>query len=425
MPDAMIHYEYTLCEIPKLMSAFCPPGKYLLLSNRMPDQPTNRVEVIDVVRGLVMVLMTLDHTRDYFGNHDIDALDVSATTPALFFSRWITHLCAPAFVFLAGSSVSMLSRKLDSGHLTNFLIGRGLILIVFEQTLLRCFGWYFNFDYHYMSANVLFGIGGSLILLNLFTRFPERFQLPFSLLVILLPTFLTVVPYFTTHATGAFWQIVLLGGNIEFLPGYNFYVSYPLIPWFGIMSLGYSLAGQFLQSQNSAIWIYWSLSFLVLFIVMRFIGLGNPVAWQQHEITWRSVIDFINLEKYPPSLLFTLLTLSIAFLMFGLLSSVTGSAAKFFGILGKAPLFYYATHITLIHLTALVVALIRYGHAEWLYVGPGIFWDVTLPGHPVDYGLPLPVVYGITVLVVSSLYQACRWYSVLKGSNYNTWLKYF
>ena len=378
----------------------------------MAQPSTNRIEVIDMARGLVMVLMTLDHTRDYFGNHDIDALDVSATTPALFFSRWITHLCAPTFVFLAGSSASMLSRKLDASRLSKHLITRGIMLIVLEQTLLRCFGWYFNFDYHYMSANVLFGIGGSMILLSLFTRLPEKLQLPVSLVLMFLPTLLAYTP-----GTGIVWQIILSGGNIEFLPGYNFYVSYPILPWFGIMTVGYALGGQFRSTQSRMTWLYWALTFTVLFVVLRVVGFGNPNPWQNHENTWRTVIDFINLEKYPPSLQFTLLTLSFTFVFFALLPKVTGGAEKLLSTLGKTPLLYYVAHISLIHLAALVVAFIRYGHAEWLYNGPGIFWDVTLPGHPGDYGLSLPWVYLITMLVVGALYFPCAWYSRLRSRN--------
>lgn len=372
-----------------------------------------------MARGLVMVLMTLDHTRDYFGNHDTDALDVSITTPALFFSRWITHLCAPTFVFLAGSSVSLLSRKLDAHRLTNFLISRGLILIVFEQTLLRCFGWYFNFDYHYMSASVLFGIGGSMMLMSLFIRVPEKYQWPVSLVIIAMPFLVTPMV-----GAGVAWQIILSGGNIEFLPGYNFYVSYPLIPWFGIMALGYSLGGQFSRPRSGTTWIRWALGFVVTFVVLRMTGFGNPNSWQSYQDMWRTAIDFINLEKYPPSLGFTLLTLSIAFLLFTVLPKVSGRVGLLLQTLGKAPLFYYASHIAVIHMTALVVALIRYGHAEWLYNGPGIFWDVTLPGHPADYGLSLPWVYFIALLVISILFLPCRWYTSLRKQNQSV-LRFF
>jgi uncharacterized membrane protein len=393
----------------------------------MADLSSRRIEVIDVVRGLVMMLMTLDHTRDYFGNHDISALDLSQTHPALFFSRWITHLCAPTFVFLAGSSIGLMSARKDSRSLAQYLFTRGLILILFEQTVLRCFGWYFNFDYHYMSGNVLFGIGGAMILMGLCTKVPIAAIRLLALAVIVLHTGIESAVTFAPETAGyTVWTILLQGGNIEFLPGYNFFVSYPLLPWFGILALGYSLYGTFVVDNSSKVWRNWAIGFLGVFVLLRLTNLyGDPAPWQAQSSWWLTVASIINLEKYPPSFLFTLMTLGIAFLLLRGLSGINERFRNILGTLGKTPLFYYAAHIALIHSCAVLLSWIRYGRAEWLYQGPGIFWSETLPGHPPDYGLSLPWVYLITMLAIVILYPMCQWYFRLKQKQTLPWLKYF
>ncbi len=388
----------------------------------------SRIFSVDLVRGFVMVVMVLDHTRDWFGNHDISALDVSQTSGPLFFSRWITHLCAPTFLFLVGVSSYLQKQKNTPSSSSVFLLSRGAILILLEQTILHCFGWYFNADFHFMNANVLWGIGGSMILMSAFINLPRMAILVVGLLLISLDDLLLQSVNIIQGESGYWlWTMFFHGGNIEYIPGYNFYVSYPIIPWFGIMAFGYGLGPYFLSmASGKRKLVTWALVFLILFIVVRAFGsYGDPIPWQAHPSPLKSFLSFINLEKYPPSFLFTLLTLGIAMLLLAYADSIFLPVRYPLRNLGQAAFFFYVTHIMVLHTLAIVVAWIPFGYAEWLYNGPGIFWSETLPGHPPGYGLPLPWVYGIAILVIIALYPACRWYSAIKSTHKINWLKYF
>ncbi len=386
----------------------------------------SRVATIDIVRGFAMVVMVLDHTRDWFGNHDISALDVSQTSPPLFFSRWITHLCAPAFVFLAGVGTFLQDQK-EKSSLSIFLISRGAILIVLEQTLLRCFGWYFNFDYHFMNANVLWGIGGSMILLAAFINLPRLAILLVGLTLISIHDLLIQAVNINEGDRGYWlWAMFFKGGNIEYLSAHNFYVSYPIVPWFGIMAFGYGM-GQYFSfgGVNKVKLIRWALAFLLTFMLVRLLsGYGNPAPWQHQESNLNSFLSFINLEKYPPSFLFALLMLGIIMLLLAYADSLFRFVQHPLRCFGEAAFFFYVAHIMVVHGLAVIMAWIRFGGAEWLYRGPGIFWSETLPGHPLGYGLSLPWVYGIAIAVTLALYPCCRWYSALKSTQRFKWLKY-
>jgi Heparan-alpha-glucosaminide N-acetyltransferase, catalytic len=203
---------------------------------------SNRLSEIDITRGSVMVLMALDHTRDFFGNHSIDALDVAHSSVALFFARWLTHLCAPTFVFLAGISVA-LARSKQPGFRLSQLALRGLWLVVLEQTFLRCFGRYFNFDYRFMNAGILWGTGWAMVLLAgiLALRLPSKLIGILGLALMAGHSFLAVAVDSTWWGT-----LILRSGELLPAPGWHFYVSYPVLPWFGVMAFGYG-AGSFIQ----------------------------------------------------------------------------------------------------------------------------------------------------------------------------------
>ena len=386
------------------------------------EAPLSRIDRIDLVRGLAMVLMTLDHTRDFFGNHDMDALDLAATTPALFFSRWLTHLCATAFVFLAGSSAFLQSLKNDRPALTRFLLSRGLLLIVLEQTVLRCLGWYFNVDYRYMNANVLWGIGGSMVLLAGFVWLPRPTVLVTAMLLIVFHDLLLQLISLSEKQAGySLWVMLMQGGEIEYLPDHHFYVSYPFLPWFGILALGYGMGQCFLTKFK---WEYAGVLCLLAFVVIRaFFSYGNPTPWQPQKNTFFTFLSFISVEKYPPSLLYTLLTLGIVFLLLSLAPKLPQAGQAVLRVFGRVPLFFYVLHITIIHALAILLAWLRFGRAEWLYNGPGIFWSETLPGHPPGYGLSLVWVYLITAGVVVLLYPVCRWYA--RQRKQHEWLRYY
>jgi uncharacterized membrane protein len=385
-----------------------------------------RLPEIDALRGLAIVLMALDHTRDYFGDHSIDALDLARTNVALFLARWLTHFCAPTFVCLAGMSVALASyhQRINKEFLVS-LATRGLWLVVLEQTLLRCFGWYFNFDYHYMNAGILWGTGWAMVLLALILAFKVSpiWVLFFGVALV------AGHELFANLAGNNWWSTMLLRSDDLESAGWHFYVSYPVLPWFGVMAFGYGVATLVSLPQKRIIQLRQTIGMigvvlLVAFVCVRFLNWGDPTSWVSQRQTLFTILSFVNLEKYPPSVDFLLMTLGVMFCFLALMDFVPTFATRFLTALGRVPLFFYLTHIVLIHLLAMGLALIRFGHAEWLYQGPGIFWSETLPGHPENYGLSLAWVVLLWVLVITILYPACLAYGRYKRSHDQAWLRY-
>jgi uncharacterized membrane protein len=404
----------------------------------------DRLPEIDALRGLAIVLMALDHTRDYFGDHSIDALDLTHTNIALFLARWITHFCAPTFVCLAGISVflGLQHKPVDKP----FLIGlatRGFWLVVLEQTLLRCFGWYFNFDYHYMNAGILWGIGWAMVLLALVLAL--RFT---PIWILVLGVFLIAGHGLLANLAGhSWWSTMLLRSDDLESAGWHFFVSYPVLPWFGIMAFGYGIAGALPLTRIShapvrnghgvnrkgrprrVVEQRWTIgltgiALLVAFVCARLFNQGDPTPWALQPQPSFTALSFANLEKYPPSIDFSLLTLGVMFGSLAVIDLLPKLMVRFLVNLGRVPLFFYLTHIVLIHLLAVVLAFIRFGRAEWLYQGPGIFWSETLPGHPEQYGLSLGWFLLLWALVITVLYPACLAYGRYKQFHDYAWLRY-
>jgi uncharacterized membrane protein len=386
--------------------------------------PSNRLPEIDITRGLVMVLMALDHTRDFLGDHSIDALDVVHTSVPLFFARWLTHLCAPTFVFLAGTSVALAGSKPPGLRLSQLAL-RGLWLVVLEQTFLRCFGWYFNFDYRFMNAGILWGTGWAMVLLAgvLALRLPSYLIASIGVALMATHSFLAVA------VDSTWWGTLILRSDELFpAPGWHFYVSYPVLPWFGVMAFGYA-AGGFIQKNGfdppMRVTLLWSgIGMTLLFVLLRIPKLLDPDAWSIQSRTGFTILSFINTEKYPPSFLYLLMTLGPMICFLALTGYLPRVIQQPLIVLGRVPLFFYLAHIVLIHLIALLLAFIRFGHAEWLYQGPGIFWSETLPDHPPGYGMGLRWVTATWLLVIVLLWPICRWYGQYKETHGRWWLRY-
>ena len=393
-----------------------------------PSQPmpvAGRLSEIDITRGFVIVLMALDHTRDFFGDHSIDALDVAHTSAALFFARWLTHLCAPTFVLLAGISVYLVQSKERRLTLSQ-LAFRGLWLVVLEQTFLRCLGWYFNFDYHYMNAGILWGTGWAMVLLaGILALQPPAY------LVGVLGLALMTGHSFLAALLGPSWWATLLLRSDELLPapGWHFYVSYPVLPWLGVMAFGYWLGALVQKYSAFTAALPQRLGLLGLFMIVAFVLIRlpnslDPDPWSVQRRFGFTFLSFLNTEKYPPSFPFLLMTLGPMICFLALASFLPRALSQVLIVLGRVPLFFYLAHIVLIHVLAVFVALIRFGHAEWLYQGPGIFWSETLPGHPPGYGLGLGWVVAIWLLVLALLWPICRSYGRYKQSHSSWWLRY-
>ena len=373
-----------------------------------------RVGSIDALRGLVIVLMALDHVRDYFGAARFDPLDLTQTSVPLFLTRWITHFCAPTFVLLAGVSAYLISKRCTRGELTRFLATRGVWLIILEVTVVNA-AWTFNLDYeHGVFLQVIWAIGASMIVLAGLVHLPRPMIAVFAVLMIAGHNLLDGV---APENFGEFaWAWSLLHVQSPIPMGF---VAYPLIPWIGVMALGYVLGALYdLDPEHRCRqWVRLGVAALALFVLLRFTNAyGDPQPWSAQANAIRTLLSFLNVEKYPPSLLYLLLTLGSGMLALAAFENARGRFAELVCTLGRVPLFFYVLHIALAHLAAGLVALAA-------GFGPSVLTNIFV-FLPEGWGFDLPVVYLAWVLVLATLYPACRWYAEVKQRRTDWWLSY-
>ena len=385
----------------------------------------SRLESVDLLRGLVMILMALDHVRDFFTNATYDPLDLQKTHPALFLTRYITHFCAPVFMFLAGTGAFLsTTRGKTKRELAWFLLTRGLWLALLEVTYVRCLGWEFNFDFHRVGAAVLWAIGWSMVVLSGLVFLPVWAITAFGVGMIAVHNAFDGIQPETWGPFGWLWIILHKGGPFSPAPGFTFIAAYPLIPWIGVMAAGYGFGPVLLKEPESR--RKWTLglgiTLTLLFVIIRgTIVYGNPRPWAAQNNGLFTVFSFIDCHKYPPSLLYVLMTLGPALILLSFLDRGTPRMLRPFLVFGRAPLFYYLLHLPLIHGLAVAAAWIRYGRAEWLFNNPFVNQAILIPA---DNGFGLPVVYLIWIGVVLALYPACRWFAELKRRRHDAWLSY-
>jgi uncharacterized membrane protein len=379
---------------------------------------TSRTRAIDATRGLVMVVMALDHLRDFLGNAHYDATDLAQTTMPVFLSRWITHFCAPTFFLLAGMSayLSIASGRRTTAGAMRFLVVRGLALVVIEQTALRCLGWYFHFDYHFMNAGVLYGLGLSMVLLAAIIRLPPLVSLLLGLAIVLGEPVIAALDL-GGGAFGTVWALLTQSRDFEPVAGYHFFVSYPPIPWFGAMALGFGLADAIYGRDRARVRRLAAVgaAMLAAFVVLRALGQGDPSPWTTRYGGAWTVASFVNVSKYPPSTAFLLLTLGGALLALAAFERWP-ARGRLLETYGRVPLFFYLVHIPAIHLIAVAYSYVAFGTATWLVNGPVIFWDTPLPGSPPSYGFSLVVVWLIWAGFVVAMYPACAWFARRRSS---------
>jgi uncharacterized membrane protein len=390
-----------------------------------------RLYSVDTLRGIVMVVMALDHVRDFFHVYakTLDPLDPSKTWTALFFTRWVTHFCAPTFVFLAGTGAFLSTRRgRTKPELARFLLTRGLWLVLLELTLVR-FGWFFNFDYHFLFVQVIWVIGWSMIALAGLIFLPVRAVAAFGVVMIFTHNLLDGV---RSQSFGRFdWLWVVLHEQNILMPrpGAIILLAYPLIPWVGVMAVGYAF-GELLtleRARRRKLLVWTGASCVLLFVVLRALNVyGDRAPWSTQATGWRTFLSFLNTSKYPPSLLFLLMTLGPAILALALFDRAEarepGALARPFVVFGRVPMFYYLLHVPLMHLVAVVFSYAKYGHAEWLFLNwppPG-----APPLEPPGYGYDLWVVYLVWLGVVAALYPLCRWFAGVKRRRHDAWLSY-
>lgn len=395
-----------------------------------PFGSPDRLDSVDLLRGLVMVVMALDHVR-FFLHQDVpagvDPLDLSRTTPALFFTRWVTHFCAPVFVFLAGTGAFLYAaRGKTKNELARFLLTRGLWLILLEFTAVR-FGWTFNLDFGLSFAVVLWALGCSMIALAALAYLPARVVALVGVVMIAAHNLFDGVRPESFGALGWLWKVLHTNGAISPAPGYTFVVNYPLVPWVGVMAAGYGLGALLLRERGERRRLLFRLgaALTAAFVVLRAANVyGDPRPWAAQGDWVLTVLSFLNCEKYPPSLLFLLMTLGPSLVALAWFDRDPGPRARPFVVFGRVPLFYYLLHFPLIHLVALALSYARYGQGPWLFTGPP--WGPGLMrAFPEGYGYGLGVVYAVWVAVVLLLYPLCRWFAGVKRRRRDAWLSYF
>ena len=379
-----------------------------------------RLESVDLLRGVIMILMALDHTRDFFGQTPFSPADPTQTTVPLFFTRWITHLCAPVFFLLTGTGAYLSLRKKSKGELSKFLLTRGLWLLFLELTLFRCLGLQFNFDYRLTLIDVLWALGWAMIVLSALLHLPTRLVIAFGLVLIAGHNLLDRI-----QSSNPLWSILHSPNFVLTTPQHSVFVAYPLIPWIGVTAVGYGLGQVFAlaSDRRRRFLLRTGLGITAAFAILRGMNIyGDPVRWTTQKSAAFTVLSFLNANKYPPSLLFLLMTLGPALLF---LWAIDGGTPQFLRpalVLGKVPMFYYLLHFPLIHLLAVAVCYARYGQVHWMFESPTIAqFPVTLPP---GWGYSLPVIYLIWASVVLALYPLCRWFAALKQRRSDVWLSY-
>ena len=372
-----------------------------------------RVVSLDIVRGAVMVLMAIDHVRVYSG------VPAGGPTPAIFFTRWITHFCAPAFVFFAGTAAFLHGRKIGHHALARYLVSRGLILVLLELTVVR-FAWTFNVDYtNFVLAGVIWMLGWCMVLLAGLVRFPAAAVGMIGLVIIFCQQLFGLVPRAfpgaIQNSIGWIWAFVYPAG-IEPPPPIN--ILYVLVPWIGVMAAGYGFGAIVVRepAERRRLCLGIGLSATALFLVIGGLAVFlNPARQGAPPALFR----LLNQNKYPASQLFLLMTLGPTIALLPLAERGRGKAADVLATFGRIPMFYYLLHIPTIHVAALVVNFLREGqiHPEWYATAP--FATV-----PPDHRWGLPLLYLVFVLVVAILYVPCRWYAELKARRNDRWLSY-
>ncbi|MGD9979644.1 MAG: DUF1624 domain-containing protein [Hyphomonadaceae bacterium] len=395
-----------------------------------------RISEIDLLRGLVIVLMALDHVRDYFyaGGFAVNPLDPSQTNPALYLTRWITHLCAPTFVFLAGVSAWLqFAKGKTRPNLSLFLLTRGLWLIVLELTVLS-FGWSFAFPF-LLFMQVIWAIGWSMIGLAALLWLPRTAVLAIGVAIVAGHNLLDPIQPDQLGAFAIVWTFLHDGGLIPNFEQPIGLVAYPVLPWFGVIALGYGMGALFMEppaQRDRKLLILGALMLSAFFVLRFFNTYGNPTApagpnpgvrfWQDQPDLTSQVMVFFDVQKYPPSLQFVLVTLGIVFVIWPLLSKLRGPVGSVLNTFGAVPFFFYVLHIYAVHLLAMAANAAAgneiSGFFNYLVKGFTGSPDVQ------NIGFPLWGVYLAWLAVLALLYPICRYWQGVKARRRDWWLSY-
>ena len=386
---------------------------------------SKRILSIDILRGLVMILMALDHTRDFFHISAMtgDPLNPETTTGMLFFTRWITHFCAPTFVFLSGLSAYLSAQNKTPGKASSFLLKRGLWLIVIEIALITL-GLTFNPFYNFIILQVIWAIGFSMIFLALFSRISYKTVLIIGLILVFGHNLFDLFPAPADSNSGMILKIFFTASG-TILPISSTHlvgVFYAILPWTGVMFVGYGVGawykkGYAADRRQRNLLVIGMLTIFV-FISLRLINIyGDPAPRKEYHDLFKNLLAFFNVSKYPPSLQYTAMTLGPAMLFLAFTENLNNWFTRITSVYGAVPFFYYVLHFYLLH-TLLVVVFFATGYTSKEIIQIP-FWF-----RPATFGFSLPIVYLIWFCVVATLYLPCRWFKRYKENHKQWWLRY-
>ncbi|RYC52464.1 DUF1624 domain-containing protein [Flagellimonas olearia] len=387
----------------------------------MQTNRKNRIKSIDMLRGLVMVIMALDHVRDYFhfDAYFFDPTDMSQTNVPLFWTRFVTHFCAPVFVFLAGTSAFFVGQRITKKALSTWLLKRGLWLLIAEFTIIKL-AWMFKLDYSTILLQVIWVLGISMVCLAGFIHLPRKLMIALSLIAVFGHNLLdSVAP--TDPVTSGIWTLLHVFNLLD-LGSFQLFVGYPMIPWIFVMPLGYYFGGLYLPSFDAKLRIKRLFQMgagmvLVFFALRAFNTYGDPNLWADQDSIGLTIASFFNVTKYPPSLLYLLITLGPSLIFLGLVENWQNYWTEKLVVIGRVPMFFYILHIYAIHVLAVFAAILTGFNFSDMVID---LW-VTLQPQLRGYGFSLWVVYLIWILLTLALYPICSWYNDYKTTHREKW----
>jgi uncharacterized membrane protein len=400
--------------------------RFLSTSSAAPMlSKSSRVESIDLLRGLVMIVMALDHVRDYFHADAMlyDPMDLSRTNVFLFFTRFVTHFCAPTFMLLSGTSAYLVGLRKGKKALSMFLLTRGLWLIFLELTIIN-FGWFFDPQFTNFGALVIWALGISMVLLAGLIHLPLPVILTLSLAMIFGHNLLDSYRVGNNDTDDLLWSLAHQANEFRW-GGIIFFVGYPIVPWVGVMALGYCLGRMYESNVDAALrkkfLLRTGVAAILIFIALRYTNwYGDPFKWSEQSSATFTVLSFFNVMKYPPSLLYLLITLGPALVFLSFTEKAGNGMANRMKVIGRVPMFYYLVHLYLIHLAAMIAA--EFSGYDWsnMVLTNWVNFEPSLVG----YGFSLVTVYAVWIGLVAVLYMLCKLYDRYKQTHKQWWLSY-
>lgn len=387
------------------------------------DSNPARIKSIDFLRGVVMILMALDHVRMYFalGTWYAEPTNLATTTPLLFFTRWITHFCAPVFVFLAGTSAYLYEMKVQRSKETAwFLVSRGVWLIFVELVIVN-FAWTFDITYSFRLLQVIWAIGISMVALSALVFLPDKWILAIGMMLVFGHNLLDPITVQGSDTQDIIWY-TLHQPNAVFIVGSLVNFLYPVLPWIGLMALGYVFGtlykNNFPASRRRRWLLGVGLAATLLFLLLRAFHLyGEPRQWDMRTSPVFTLLSFLNTTKYPPSLHFLLMTMGPALIFLSLVERYQNQLPKPVTVFGRVPFFFYILHLYLIHALAMLLLLFQGRNPGEYILSAGALRS----GNLNDFGLSLGAVYVVWVVVIVLLYPVCRWYQRYRETNSSQW----